>query len=189
MYSIEHRDSKKIGKRHAAHLSPFPHNLLPFVPVDGPDNQYGQIHTPIGKDPYYNSGIKGFNPSEPYKTHTVSFKSTDTTSPIHFPTLAELNSELFEWEEGKEDRLFSDNSLCSHVEIFSVAVTLSPPQPSEPVAITIPTLGPLTARLYASSDKLFFIMHRLPGSSAVEWTLVRIDLSASLKGHPSALQH
>ena len=31
-------------------------------------------------------------------------------------------------------------------------------------------------------------MHRLPGSSAVEWTLVQIDLSASLKGHPSALQ-
>ena len=40
-YALEHRDTKKIGKRHAALLSPFPSELLPFLPVDGADNRYG----------------------------------------------------------------------------------------------------------------------------------------------------
>ena len=33
-YKIKHRDSGMIGKRHAAHLPPFPDKLLPFLPVD-----------------------------------------------------------------------------------------------------------------------------------------------------------
>ena len=34
-YALEHVHSKKIGKRHASDLSPFPLELLPFMPVDG----------------------------------------------------------------------------------------------------------------------------------------------------------
>ena len=45
-YEIKHKDSNVISKRHAAHLSPYPDQLLPFMPVDGPDNRFGQIHTP-----------------------------------------------------------------------------------------------------------------------------------------------
>ena len=67
-HDLEHRDTKKIGKRHAAHISPYTQELLPFLPIDGADNRYGQIYTPIKADPYMNSGIKGFQPSQPFKT-------------------------------------------------------------------------------------------------------------------------
>ena len=56
-YILEHMDTKKPGKRHAAHLSPYPDELLPFLLVDSPDNQYRQIHSPIKKDSYENAGI------------------------------------------------------------------------------------------------------------------------------------
>ena len=66
-YEIKHRDKGIIGKRHAAHLSPFPNQILPFMPIDGPDNRFGQIHTPIQKNPYENAGLKGFAPSRPFE--------------------------------------------------------------------------------------------------------------------------
>ena len=61
-YSLEHRYTKKTGKLHAAHLSPYPQELLPLFPIDGADNRYGQIYTPIKENPYINAGIKGFHP-------------------------------------------------------------------------------------------------------------------------------
>lgn len=53
-YALHHKFSGAAGagKRHAAHLSPVPNELIPFEPVDGPDNQYGQLYVPIKKSPY-----------------------------------------------------------------------------------------------------------------------------------------
>ena len=65
-YELQHRDTGKPSKRHAAHLSHFPREILPFIPVDGADNRYGQLHVPIQSDPYKNAGIKGFKPSQPF---------------------------------------------------------------------------------------------------------------------------
>ena len=50
-YALEHRDTKKIGNRHAAHLSHYPQELLPFLPIDGAENRNGRIYTPIKADP------------------------------------------------------------------------------------------------------------------------------------------
>ena len=66
-YELKHKDTGAMDKRHAAHLSPYPDQLLPFMPVDEPDNRYGQIHSPIQKNPYMNAGIKGFKPPQPFK--------------------------------------------------------------------------------------------------------------------------
>ena len=60
-YTLRHHDTVKLGKRHAAHLSLFPRELLPFPPVDGVDNRYGQLHVAIQTDPYNTAGVKGFN--------------------------------------------------------------------------------------------------------------------------------
>ena len=51
-YKLCHVVSGKTGKSHAAHLSPFPVELIPFEPVDGPDNVYGQLYRGLEKDPY-----------------------------------------------------------------------------------------------------------------------------------------
>ena len=95
---MEHRDTKKIGKPHASHLSPYTKELLPFFPIDGVDNRYGQIYTTIKSDPYMNTGIKGFQPSQPFKTF-VHAATNDVGSDVIFPTMARMNAELFEWNE------------------------------------------------------------------------------------------
>ena len=173
-YSIKHRDSGIVSKRHAAHLSPFPDELLPFLPVDGPDNQYGQIHTPLKKSSYLNAGLKGFKPCQPHKT-AASTTLLVAHKDIVFPSLAELNSECFEWQEGEEDDVLADESLCEVVEVFattraqSAASKRGPPPPVEaPLAARVPDIGPLTASILSSRDKLFFIAHRIPGSTVSE---------------------
>ena len=193
-YEIKHRDSGTMSKRHAAHLSPYPDELLPFLPVDGPDNQYGQIHMPMKKSPYQNAGLKGFEPHNPYKVAAHAVTHSDDND-IKFPTLAELNAECFEFEEGEEDLLLADDSLCQMVEIFAVTRSQStankrgpPPPVQAPPAPKVPLIGPLVANILASKDKLFFISHKIPGSEISEWALVRIDLQLSVKAHPAAVQ-
>ena len=46
-YEVQHSDTNKVGKRHSAMMSPFPDELLPFLPVDGPDNVFVKTHTPF----------------------------------------------------------------------------------------------------------------------------------------------
>ena len=110
---------KKIGKRHAALLSPYPDELLPFLPIDGPDNQYGQLHVPIQKDPYMNAGIKGFQPPQPHKSTSLPVLSDSGSEDIKFPTLAELNAELFDWEDGEEETMLANEPLCADIEVFA----------------------------------------------------------------------
>ena len=90
-YEIKHRDKGIVSKRYAAHLSPFPDQLLPFMPVDGPDNRLGQIHTPIQKNPCENAGLKGFTPAQPFKA-PVANPAIPVEDDIRFPTLAELTA-------------------------------------------------------------------------------------------------
>ena len=160
-------DSKKPGKRHAAHLSLYPDELLPFLPVDVPDNQYGKIHTPIKKDPYMNAGLKGFEPIQPHKSSShPAMPSADDQ--IKFSSLAELNAECFECLEIEEETVFADHSLSADIEVFATtryhsdaAADRSPPalDPPPPIqalpAPHVPDIGPLTASILASNDRLF----------------------------------
>ncbi len=62
-YEIEFCDKpSRRDKKHAADLSPYPPELLPFEPLDSADSGYGQLYKPIGKYPYKEAGIKGFIP-------------------------------------------------------------------------------------------------------------------------------
>ena len=171
---MEHRDTKNIGNRRAAHLSPYQQELLPFLPIDGVDNRYGQIYTPIKADPYMNSGIKGFHPSQPFK-NSVHSEIPAVGSDVRFTTLAEPNAQLFEWNENKEDMVSADDSLCVDIEVFADAPTPSPPTQA-PIATSVPEVGPLTTSIFAIDDKIFFISHCFPGSAMTKWGLARVDL-------------
>ena len=185
-YILEHMDNKKPGKRHTAHLSLYPDKLLPFLPVDGPDNQYGQIHPPIKKDPYKSAGIKGFETRQPYAASSYPVIPS-TSKDIKFPSLAKLNANCFEWDEGEEDMVTSDHSLCADIEVFTAAPTPLPPAQAPPTPL-VPEVGPLTASILASVDKLFFVSHCVPGSDTTEWALVRVDFQRYVQAHPSALK-
>ena len=46
----------RCDKKHAADLSPYPPELIPFEPLDSADNRYGQLHKRIGTSPYKEAG-------------------------------------------------------------------------------------------------------------------------------------
>jgi hypothetical protein len=91
-------DPKRHEKKHASNLSPYPPELIPFQPVDGPDKQYSQLYKPIGKSPYKEAGIKGFEPPQPF-TIVEHFAHCGDFHNFHFPTLFELNNKFkpFPW--------------------------------------------------------------------------------------------
>ena len=68
------------------------------MPIDGADKLYGQIYMPIKADPHMNADIKGFQPSQPFKT-SVQAATPAVGSDVRFPTLSKMNAELFEWNE------------------------------------------------------------------------------------------
>ena len=94
-YEIQNKSSGVFSKRHAAHISPYPDQLLPFMPIDGPANRFGQLHTPIQKDPYINAGLKGFASTQPF-TIATAISAIQSLDKIKFPSLAELNTDCFQ---------------------------------------------------------------------------------------------
>ncbi len=93
-YDIEHCSTKKQEKQHTSDLYPYPSELLPLQPLDGADNQFGQINQKIIDDLFIQAGIKGFQPPSPFRV-SANFLSTDTGECFRWPTLAELNEDFF----------------------------------------------------------------------------------------------
>ena len=87
---------------------------------------------------------------------------------------------------------YQDESLCQEIAVFAVtrsqaaAAKRPPPPPVEaPPPSRVPSIGPLPASILNSTDKLFFVAHRIPGSDVSEWALVRIDIPLSISDHPA----
>ena len=89
--------------------------------------------------------------------------------------LAELNENCFEWDKGEEDMVTADHSLCADIEVFTAAPPPLPPAQAPPTPL-VPAVGPLTATILSSVDKLFFVSHYVPGFDTAEWALVCVDL-------------
>jgi hypothetical protein len=103
-YKIQHCESQRFDKKHAAHLSPCPENLIPFPPLAGPDTSYSQINKKIKPDPFIEAGIHSYDlptiwPSidEAHSANHPALISLFATTIIPFepfPSLANLNDEL-----------------------------------------------------------------------------------------------
>jgi hypothetical protein len=92
-YELEHCSTKSKEKKHASDLSPYPVELIPFQPLDGADNQFGQLYQQFKEHPYKEAGIKGFAPPTPFVI-PMQFLQSHTDLSFRWPTLAELNDEL-----------------------------------------------------------------------------------------------
>jgi hypothetical protein len=174
-YDLDHCSipNRKM-KKHSLDLSLYPLELVPFEPVDGPDNQYCQLHKPINANPYKEAGIKGSIPPMPFKA-TSQFLTTDQ---FHWPSLPELNDDLlpFHWLSEEECKQYFDGNSISSLPVLHVG-----PPPSAPTYNTprIPFISSLTTAIIRSTDKLFFISNPTDSNEAREWRLVR-DASRNL---------
>jgi hypothetical protein len=174
---------------HALSLTPYPNNLIPFQPVDGPDTQFSQLYRPIGKHPFKEAGIKGFARPAPFHV-LASFINVGDFKDFHWPLLSELKDKIdpFPWS--------SDNEWVCYFAKEPPLITplmYNGPPPSSLVApplvshdaLSITDLAPL---IIASKDKLFFILHEVsPGCR--EWCLVHVTLKGSLFLYCACLQN
>ena len=166
-------------------MSAYPLPLVPFEPVDGPDNQYSQFNRPIGKEPYIQAGLKGFEPIQPIKLAS-HYTSISTADEFYWPSLSELNEEMnpFPWLTGEKERVTfpSDEIVTTPAMYTGPPPTLTPPKPP-----TIPSVAALATSIVKSSDRLFFISHAMPTIARREWRLVRVNLEDSMAMRPTCL--
>jgi hypothetical protein len=146
-------------KKHALDLSPYLLELVPFEPIDGPDNQHGQLHKPITSNPYKEAGIKGLTPPTPFKA-TSQFLTTDHKSQFHWSSLSELNDDLFpfQWLSEEERKRYFDGDSISSIPIMHVG-----PPPAGPIydSPMIPSISTLTTAIIKSSDSYSLFQIRL----------------------------
>jgi hypothetical protein len=103
-YELEHcKDAGRKDKKHAADLSLYPPELIPFQPVDGADTQYGQLYKPITAHPFKEAGLKGFTPRQPYQLAPSHLAQIQPGSDFHWPSLPELNEEITPFPWSNED--------------------------------------------------------------------------------------
>jgi hypothetical protein len=160
---------------------------LPFEPLDGTDNCYGQLYKLIGPSPYKEMGIKGFTPPQPLQA-AAHFATMGDFRDFHFPTLLELNNEFdpFPWTDDAEQlRHFSldavDNEPVMYTGLPPAEVASAIPRPTPPIS-------ELVTSIINSVDRLFFVSHLLGNPSVRKWHLVRVALSNSTSILPSCFQ-
>jgi hypothetical protein len=189
-YSLEHcNNAARKEKKHAADLAPYPPELIPFEPVDGADTHYGQLYKPIGAHPFKEAGIKGFTPPSPFRV-PANFINIGDVAEFPWPTLSKLIVDLepFPWRDDEERRM-----VLSDDDPISPAVMYNGPPPSLPLASTpakpsppsITTLAPL---IIPSTDRLFFIAHKIGTADCYKWRLIRIAFQDSVSLYPPCLQ-
>jgi hypothetical protein len=179
-------DPKHCNKKHASDLLPYPPELIPFEPVNGPNNRYSQLYKPVGKMPYKEAGIEGFTPPQPFAI-PAHFARQGNFRDFHFPTLAKLNDEFdpFPWRNDNERIYYLSNDVVEEAPTMYHGPLLSPAALRAP---SIPPISSLVTSITDSVDRLFFISHSLGNPSIREWCLVRVAFAGSTALLPLCLQ-
>ncbi len=174
---------KRKEKKHTLDLSLYPAELIAFQPLDGADNQYGQLNQKISNHPCKEAGIKGFAPPNPFQV-AANFITTNDALAFKWPTLAKLNKELFPypWSHNKGFNAYLSNNSPSTIPGF---YTGPPPLAPNFIAPTIPPSAVLSQQIIKSSDKLFFISNSIGSGNAQEWCLVCVAFKALMASYSS----
>jgi hypothetical protein len=185
-YRIRHCRTNIVDKKHAAHLSPCPEQLIPFPPLSGPDNNYSQIHRQIKKHPYMEAGIDEYDPTSiaPMANIINIIPSISQT----FPSLEELNRELGIFSDIDYDITEAYVKPAASFPVKSAINLFGAPslRPQSSISKRT-TLSTIISKIIQSHDKLFFIVYTDPHSSYREWKLVRLDFIKSLSLNPDAI--
>jgi hypothetical protein len=114
-------------KKHTADLTPYPAELIPFEPVNGPNTQYSKLYKAIDPHLFKEAGISGFLPPQPFRV-PAKFIDVSNYTDFWWPTLSELNDDIeeFPWSNDKECHQYfeDDTQFCQ-----SVMYPGHPPEP------------------------------------------------------------
>ncbi len=180
-YEIEHCLTKHINKKHLSALSPYPSEIIPFKPVNGADNQLGQLNKQVSGSPYIQAGIDGFKQPKPFHVSEHYLTTQTDIMPFHWPTLEEMNSKLF-----SPNNVYELSTIAVD-ENFLILYAGPPPSGPSPYSPTIPPANILAQKIVSSSDKLFFLSIPIGLGKVHEWRLVRVALKALMSSYPLCL--
>ncbi len=186
-YELEHCEvASKREKKHASDLSPYPVELMPFLPIDGADTCYGQLYKPTALHPFKEAGVKGFTLPQLFKV-TTHLATTGRCAEFHWPSLSELNNEIapFQWFDNVEFQRYRGGDSITKLPVLNTGPPPAAPNHTNP---TIPTIHLLTAAIIQSTDKLFFVSHSIGSNDAREWCLARVAFQDSMSLYPSCTQ-
>jgi hypothetical protein len=187
LYKLQHCSTPhQKDNRHASDLSPYPLEPIPFEPVKGSDNRYGQLHKPIKASPFKEAGINGFKPISPFKVMS-NYLTTDSALAFHWPSLSELSDDIapFPWSTEEERRLYLSGDTVTTLPVMYMGPPLASPSYSLPA---IPKLNTLVCSINQSSDHLFFISHSIGPNEARKWRLVQVAFKQSMSSYSLCLQ-
>ncbi len=180
-YKIKHCSTKHINKKHLLAFSPYPSEIIPFKPVNGANNQFGQLNKQISGSPYIQADIDGFKLPKSFHVSKHYLTTQTEVMLFHWPTLDEMNSELFSPNDIYE-------LLTKAVdENFPILYTGLPPLGPSPYSPTIPPANILAQKIVSSLDKLFFLSIPIGSGEVCEWHLVRVALEALMSSYPLCL--
>jgi hypothetical protein len=152
-------------KKHVADLTPYPAELIPFEPINGPDTKYSQLYKAIEPHPFKEADISGFLPPQPFKV-PAKFLNVSNHTDFWWPTLLELNNDVdeFPWSRKEERRKYFEDDTPFCPDIMYTGPPLKPPvSPLVPEQST-PSITSLAPLIISSPDQLFFILHSIGGS-------------------------
>ena len=111
----------------------------------------------------------------------------DDGDDFHFPSITELNDELFPfpWEKGEQLRIQEEFKDEDTLPFF---YTGPPPSPSTYKPPAIPPLSTLVQNIIKSEHKLFFVAQEIGMQGKSEWRLGRVNFKLSCEKRPSCLQ-
>jgi hypothetical protein len=151
--------------KHPTWWSPYPAELIPFKPVDGPNTQYSQLHKAVNPHPFKEAGMSGFLPPQPF-TVPAKFINVENCTDFWWPTLSELSNDIdkFPLSSDKERHEYfeDDTPFC-----LDVMYTGPPPEPPMSPLVpehSTPSIMSLAPLIIISSDTLFFISYSIGGS-------------------------
>jgi hypothetical protein len=131
-YKLEHcKNAGQKDKKHAADLSPYPPEFIPFQPVDSADTRYGQLYKPITAHPFKEAGLKGFTPRQSYQLAPSHLAQIQPGSDFHWPSLSELNKEImpFPWSNDNEFQGYLANDSFAALPVMATGPPPSAPHP------------------------------------------------------------
>jgi hypothetical protein len=155
-------------KKHASNLSPYPAKRIPLQPLDGTNNQYGQLYWKINEHLYKEAGMKGFKPPTPFAI-PIQFLRTREDLVFKWTTLTKLNNKLFpNLSRPDMDKILKLDNLVALTPSFYTGPTPSAPTCFIPM---LPSANILAQCIINSANKLFFISLKIGGSSEdiCEW--------------------
>ena len=171
-------------------MSPVPHGMQAFAPLDGVDFRYGQVYRPINDSTYKLGGVEGFLPHNPFKdfqfcpgamrvaTALLAWSCASGAPLLTMHCLAEFNEWLMKdkynmWpEEELEASMFPPSPSCLDVQ----DVPTLKPKPAQQ-----PTINGLHAKLVNGHDNLFFVTFKN------EWRLVGVAYRDIMASQPDCL--